>query len=213
MAKGEFDSMKNITISKRNTKIGKIASLSLPTKKTCIGMTEWCGENCYAERAEIQYPAVLPSYVRNLEASRLSNFARMTTMEIQALPKSYNLFRIHVAGEFYSVQYIKSWIAIVKANPQMAFYSYTRSWRVPHLVPYLKKLASLANMSLLCSTDIDTFNAGESVPQGMREAYAGDIQPDKSVLCLVQSKKSPSCEACKLCTKPGLKSKIYFSTH
>ena len=70
MAKGEFDSMKNITISKRNTKIGKIASLSLPTKKTCIGMTEWCGENCYAERAEIQYPAVLPSYVRNLEAGR-----------------------------------------------------------------------------------------------------------------------------------------------
>lgn len=205
--------IKDITISRSNSKIGKIASFSVPTKITCKGMTGWCGENCYAHRSEIQYPNVINSYNRNLEASKLSNFARMATKEIKALPETYNLFRIHVAGDFYSVQYIKKWMAIIRANPKMSFYAYTRSWRIPHLVPYLRKLGELKNMSLLCSTDIDTFNAGETVPQGLREAFAGDVKPAKSVLCLVQSHKSPSCEACKLCTKHGLMSTIYFETH
>jgi hypothetical protein len=205
--------IRNITISRSNTKIGKIASFSVPTGGTCPGKTEWCHESCYAHRSEVQYLNVIASYKRNLTSSKLSSFVRLTTLAIKALPKSYNLFRIHVAGDFYSVKYINKWIAIVKANPTMNFYAYTRSWRIPHLIPYLKKLSGLNNMSLLASTDIDTFNAGESVPQGFREAYAGDIKPSNSILCLVQSKKSPSCAACKLCTKPGLKSTIYFKTH
>ena len=205
--------IRNITISRSNSKIGKIASFSVPTGVTCPGKTEWCHESCYAHRPEVQYPAVLPSYERNLASSKLSSFVRLTTLAIQALPASYSLFRIHVAGDFYSVKYINKWIAIVKANPTMSFYAYTRSWRLPHLISHLKKLSGLSNMSLLCSTDINTFNAGESVPVGFREAYAGDIKPTKSVLCLVQSKKSPSCAACKLCIKPNLKSTIYFRTH
>ena len=205
--------IKNITISRNNSKIGKIASFSVPTKITCPGKTEWCTKTCYAARSEVQYPVVLLSYQRNLTASRLSNFARMATMEIQALPKSYSLFRIHVAGDFYSVKYINKWITIVKMNKHINFYAYTRSWRVPHLIPYLRKLAALSNMSLLCSTDLDTFNANETVPTGMREAFAGDVKPAKSVLCLVQSKKAATCEACKLCIKPNLKSIIYFKTH
>ena len=206
--------IKDITISKSNTKIGKIASFSVPTKRTCVGMTEWCGENCYAEQSEIQYPNVIASYNRNLNASKLSNFARMITLEIKALPATYKSFRIHVAGDFYSVQYIKKWIAIVKANPQMVFYAYTRSWRIPHLVPHLRNLALIGNMSLLCSTDIDTFNASETIPHGLREAYAGDVKPSsKYTYCPVQAKKKPTCDMCNLCMSSKIKSKIYFSTH
>lgn len=201
-----------IVLSRSNTKIGNIASFSIPSLSTCPGKTSWCSKKCYAKRLEKQYTGVRESYSNNLLASRLSNFARMITIEIKKLPEKITSFRIHVGGDFYSIKYINSWIAIVKANPNMNFYSYTHSWRIPLLVPHLRKLASLPNMSLLASTDIDTIH--ETIPTGFREAYAGDTSPSKSLIhCPVQTKKVATCDACKLCIGKNISTAIYFETH
>ena len=204
-----------ITVSRSNTKIGKIANFSVSCLTTCPGQTTWCAKKCYAKRLEVQYPNVRSSYADNFKLSKLSNFSRMVTLELKKLPESYTKVRIHVGGDFYSVLYINKWISIVKSNPNLSFYAYTKSWRIPHMIPHLQKLAALSNMVLFASTDLETFNLGETVPLGFREAYAGDIKPAGRRLthCLVQTKTKDTCDACNLCMNKKINTNIYFSTH
>jgi hypothetical protein len=74
--------------------------------------------------------------------------------------------RIHVAGDFFSVAYIQMWIKIARACPRVKFYFYTRSWRVPELLPPLLELARLGNVFAWWSEDR---NSGAAVlPVGRR---------------------------------------------
>jgi len=66
------------------------------------------------------------------------------------------VFRLHVSGDFYSVDYINSWREIAQSCPDTSFYTYTRSWRKPILLPALLDLASEPNFYMWFSCDRDT---------------------------------------------------------
>lgn len=198
-----------ITLSKGNTKIGNIVSFSLPAITTCPGRTPWCEKKCYAHRLEKRYPNVRNSYASNLEASKQEDFVEKMNESLAKIKT--NTVRLHVSGDFYSIEYIENWIKIIKANPDIQFYTYTKSWRIPDLLPYIVTLAQVENLVVFASTDDDT--KGETIPKGMREAYAGDNKPDKFLFCLEQAGKADSCESCKMCFKRNVTSDIYFKTH
>ena len=53
-----------VCISKGNSKLGEIKSVSLPSGLTCIKCG--CNKKCYAKKIERLRPSVRNSYIRNL---------------------------------------------------------------------------------------------------------------------------------------------------
>ena len=56
-----------IKISPDNTKMGKVASVSLPPRITCGKASKHCGQDCYAHRYYRMYPPTEKAYNDNLE--------------------------------------------------------------------------------------------------------------------------------------------------
>lgn len=129
---------------------------------------EVCGrvcEGCYSYKAYRIYPNVLPAQERRLRASKQPDFTTLINGELSRLRKNPKYFRIHgSAGEFYSQRYINDWQAIVKKNPSVIFYAYTK--RVQEF--NFKQLASLPNMVLINSFHFGKTNFGpkSDTPKG-----------------------------------------------
>lgn len=168
-------------ISEGNSKT-ECYSFDLPAKVTCPGMTEECGSKCYAFNLMRAYPAVGAKYERNLAFAETDGFVPHM---IRCIPDVCE-FRIHVSGDFHSIDYIKKWIAIASERPDVTFYAYTRSWRIPALWAMLEMLAALPNVNINLSVDDETGSPGvefdayrwcylthnDAVPQWIRR---GDI--------------------------------------
>lgn len=138
-------------ISEGNSKTS-CYSFDLPPKSTCPGMTEICGAKCYASKLFHQYPGVAAKYERNLELANSDKFVRYMVKNIP--PRCE--FRIHVSGDFCSQEYIAKWCHIAEARPDVKFYVYTRSWRVPKLVTALLSLNYLPSVNVNLSVDNDS---------------------------------------------------------
>lgn len=63
-------------------------------------------------------------------------------------------FRIHWDGEFYSKPYAIAWARVIRKNPDISFWAYTRAFSV------VESLADLANLTLYLS--VDEFNFEEA---------------------------------------------------
>src|SRR6202030_1664315 len=95
-----------------------------------------------------------PHYRRALAASQEDGFAvRLAT---EGKRRWAGCVRIHGSGDFYSAEYVRAWIAVVRACPGTRFYAYTRSWRVPEIAGALADLAKCQNVRLWYSCDKDT---------------------------------------------------------
>ena len=128
----------NINGNKKLKNTDKIRYMiwNLPAVKTCPFATENCKKSCYARKAERVYSNVLPCREKNLEDSKKADFVdRMIyTIEKHLNSKAFNgkkaIFRIHESGDFYSVEYTRKWIEIVKHfehDTRITFLVYTKS--------------------------------------------------------------------------------------
>ncbi len=143
-------------LSRGNTKLGaEIWAFSIPASAdVCVGATEACSSVCYAQRGRIVMPACRSAHEKNLEATLTDTFPD----DIVALVRIHQikLFRVHVAGDYYSPEYVEKWRQIAERCPGTVFLAYTRSWRKFALVPALMKLAALPNVRLWLSADRDS---------------------------------------------------------
>jgi len=201
-----------------NTKLGRgVAGFSLPAITTCPGRTKLCEGICYATSGFFRMPAVANSHALNHQASLSTSFVDDVNGQIKR-SRSITAVRIHPSGDFYSVDYVNKWIAIAKANPQLPFWAYTRSWRLPEFVSALKELAELPNVELWASIDQEIVTAKEQPPAWMRKA---DVMKDWSaaapsfVKCPNLKNKSITCAKCSYCFKPagGRKQHVVFEEH
>ena len=146
--------MPNLTyISKGNSKLGDdVFSFDIPAKLTCPGMTDTCGEKCYAYNMMRAYPNVNAKYERNLEFAESGEFI---THMVEHIPECCE-FRIHVSGDFYSYEYVRKWEQIIQARPDVTFYTYTRSWQIPMIWGPLEHLSDWCNVNVNLSVDKDT---------------------------------------------------------
>ena len=152
-----------------NTKLGRvIAHFSLLAGSTCPGRSKICNAACYAKSGRFKTRKVRKRLLWNRRQSLMPDFARRMIDEIGT--RGYLVVRIHVAGDIYSLDYLRQWIAIVRACPTVRFYAYTRSWRVASMVQDLVTLAALPNMRLWYSCDAET-GEPDDVPQGVRLAW------------------------------------------
>lgn len=140
-----------------NKKLGKlIHHWSIPSalKHICVGATAICMLLCYAAKKRYSFGTVKESLEKKYQLSLNPDFESRMIADVK---ESYaRIVRIHASGEFYSAEYATKWLNIVKNNPNVTFFAYTRSWRDPAVYKVLKQLAKLSNMTLWWSCDKDT---------------------------------------------------------
>lgn len=128
---------------------------------TCPGATEECQAICYASRPVAERGLVFSMWTRN----------SMSEDVPQELPPDAKIVRIHVSGDFTSLRYIAGWYDLISKYPNVRFFGYTRSWRVPELRVALEELRTLPNVQLFASMDKST---QEEPPAGWRAAWIND---------------------------------------
>lgn len=196
-----------------NTKLGKgVGAVSLPALSSCPGKTAYCSKVCYATKGFFRMKNVKGSLDDNYVTSQGPNFITEVTRAIKT--HKLNTIRIHPSGDLYSNDYIDKWIEIVKANPDVKFWVYTRSWRMPTLVQKVQELSQLPNIQVFASTDDTTT---ETPPTWLRTAAVApswDSYDTSYVRCPNQKNKNITCEKCTYCFKtPGAKSNVVFKEH
>ena len=85
-----------VSISAGNTKMGKVASVSLLPVLTCPGRCNGtCGDKCYAKKLAILRPTVARAYARNTAVAKLAplEFFGVVSKAMQSVP----FFRFHVS--------------------------------------------------------------------------------------------------------------------
>jgi hypothetical protein len=128
---------------------------------TCPGATKECQSFCYAARPVAEDDAVYNMWRKNSETEDVP-------ME---LPPDCKMLRLHISGDFSSRGYIDGWFALLSQRPDVKTWAYTRSWRVPALLPALDRLRALPNVQLFASVDTEHTNAEiESITTKYTEA-------------------------------------------
>ena len=140
------------TFDSDNKKLGKgIYAFSIDREHSCLWKSEVCRQICYGGWNR---PSWLPSLIRYLTYYTLTLLAHFAADMIAALEGLHPVAcRIHNVGDFYSVNYVRKWLKIVRARPDVMFFAYTRAWTSPELVAALRQFAALPNMTLFLSLD------------------------------------------------------------
>lgn len=164
-------------ISKGNEKT-ECFSFDLPARETCPGKTAECSNDCYAAKLMRIYKNVDAKYTRNQAFASDPVFVDYMTLTI---PKNCQ-FRIHVSGDFYDAEYVDKWIAIAQARPDVTFYAYTRSFRIPRIWLRILKLHSLPNVNVNLSVDDETGAPSIVGSDAMRWCYLTKVDAAPSWL-------------------------------
>ena len=137
--------MKKLKFSPGNAKIKGIPSLSLlsgyacPAADKCLAKVDIVtkklidGPNqiyrCFSASQEVQYPNVFDQRKHNFDLLRACKTSEEMADLIQnSLPVTKKkIIRLHVAGDIFSERYLIALIQVCKNNPDLLFYSYTKS--------------------------------------------------------------------------------------
>jgi hypothetical protein len=154
-----------------NLKLGRerlIWGFGLPSRSTCPGRSPACNGPCYSAHLEAWRPALRARYRRNLRLSLRSDFA--STALAFLVSHEVQVVRLHTGGDFYSAKYARKWLRVMRGAPDVRFFFYTRSWRVPSVRRVLLQMSRLSNVRAWFSCDRDT-GIPRRVPAGVRLAW------------------------------------------
>lgn len=136
----------NNYLTKGNEKLHKsILGWSITPVKSCLNC-KGCAKDCYALGPYHRWPDVKAAWDRNFELAKADNFKADVIGQIKR-SRTCKAVRIHVAGDFFSQEYINTWAEIVKTCPEKRFYGYTK---VMHMFDF-ETLVNLPNMNLINS--------------------------------------------------------------
>ena len=118
---------------------------SIPAFKSRTGlitcpMAGDCAVPCYAQQGAYRWKPVYQKHEANLKLTKTDRFVVLMHSEIETKARSAAkqgktiAIRIHDSGDFYSLNYLMDWVRIIKANPTVQFYAYTK------MVPLFKRL-------------------------------------------------------------------------
>ena len=116
-----------VSISKGNSKMGAIPSVSLPPIKTCVNC-ETCARKCYAMKLCKIYPSVRKAYDNNLEILESDRDAYFTQVKATATVSRY--FRFHVSGDIIDRDYLDRMIKLIRECKGTEFLVFTKNYKV-----------------------------------------------------------------------------------
>lgn len=118
--------MSVLSISKGNSKMGSIQSISLPSVVTCRSCD--CQKKCYARKLERLRPSVAKAYQRNLEV--LQSDPETYWREVEASIMMSRFFRFHVSGDIPNADYFARMVDIAKRNPHCEILCFTKKYEI-----------------------------------------------------------------------------------
>jgi hypothetical protein len=184
-------------------------SFGLPSGKafTCPGQTGFCEKICYAGKLEKIYSGVRDILMHNWNLLKDASFDEMETLlfEMMVSFESETLaqeakgknptwdFRIHWDGDFFSRDYAKAWVSVIKKFPHIRFWVYTRSFYSP--VNVIDILAGVENLSVYLSADKDNIGEANDVAAqyGVSIATVADTFAEAKETIVDTSRKTYPC--------------------
>lgn len=142
-------SIHNVHISKGNTKMGDVASVSLLPFNTCPACcASTCGAACYAAKLANLRPNVLKNYAENTAIAVLqpdSYFAQVKTAMA-----GVRFFRFHVSGDIINAEYFRRMVEAAQENPHCEVLVFTKRYAAVN--QYIDSFGALpANLHVLFS--------------------------------------------------------------
>ena len=116
-----------VSISKGNTKMGAIPSVSLPPIITCPTGCP-CAKKCYAAKLCRLRPSVREAYARNLEILKADPATYW--LQVKAAASMTRYFRFHVSGDIPSEIYFADMVQIARELPNTQFLAFTKRYDI-----------------------------------------------------------------------------------
>jgi hypothetical protein len=147
----------NAKIAKSGKKHGvALYNFGIPAFKSSTGLITCpaagsCAKGCYAQQGAYVFGNVKPVFEWRLEVSQTDDFVVLMQAELDSATRKARkrgqrvVIRIHDSGDFYNVPYLKRWLGIVLANPEIHFYAYTKQVRL------FRRMQLPANLRLIFS--------------------------------------------------------------
>ena len=139
----------HVSISKANSKMGAIASVSMLPFLTCpVRCKESCGTKCYAAKLANLRPNVLTSYANNT-ALALHN-PELYWKTVNETVGHVKYFRFHVSGDILNMPYLQKMVEVARNNPDTELLAFTKRYEL--INTYLDRGNTLpANLHILLS--------------------------------------------------------------
>jgi hypothetical protein len=129
------------------TETGEISKAGNPRMKIVDGKhTKF---RCFSASQEALLPNVYKLRKGNFNALRDMHINDMIHYLHTDLPTDAGIIRIHVAGDFFSSDYMQAWYNVAMMNPNVLFYAYTKSIRYWQF--HIKEYPTLDNLVLTAS--------------------------------------------------------------
>jgi len=126
--------MKGYNWLTQNSKIAKMTGVktynwSIPAYSSTTGMKTCpnaaaCAKGCYATMGAYRFSHVASAFERRLKLSLSPRFTLIINAELKR--RKVKRLRIHDSGDFYNEEYLTKWLSIIRANPTVQFYTYTK---------------------------------------------------------------------------------------
>ena len=116
-----------VSISKGNTKMGAIPSVSLPACTTCNPDAP-CFKKCYARRLAARRATVRDAYARNLDI--LTADAGAYWLQVKAAAITTRFFRYHVSGDIPNADYFAQMVQTAHDLPNTNFLAFTKQYNI-----------------------------------------------------------------------------------
>lgn len=164
-----------VTISDNNSKMGKVASVSLLPFLTCPSRCKGtCGGICYAAKIANMRPSVLTSYARNTAIAM--HKPELFWAQVNAAMMAVRFFRFHVSGDILNAEYFGRLVSACKANRHCEVLVFTKRYEIVNA--WISENGELPeNLHLLFSgwENLKTIN-----PHGLPETnvYGKGEEPD-----------------------------------
>ena len=116
-----------VSISKGNTKMGAIPSVSLPACITCNPDAP-CFKGCYAVKLAKRFEATDASYQRNLNV--LKSNPELYWLQVKAAACMTRYFRYHVSGDIVNKEYFNNMIKLANELTGTKFLVFTKQYHI-----------------------------------------------------------------------------------
>lgn len=107
----------------------KVFNFGIPAFKSNTGLMTCpqagiCAKGCYAKQGTYIWSNVNKKYEERLALTLSDKF--IYTLSAEIIRRKIKKVRIHDSGDFYSIDYINKWLEIIRLNPEVEFYAYTK---------------------------------------------------------------------------------------
>tara|TARA_R100000664_G_scaffold14422_1_gene22672 strand:+ start:20 stop:625 length:606 start_codon:yes stop_codon:yes gene_type:complete len=114
------------------------------TNKVICPFADTCTKYCYARKGSYTWKNTRLKYESNYQLSKKDSFINLIQDEINRKRKITHV-RVHSSGDYYSPEYLNKWLKIANNNPNIIFYSYTKS------IPLVNKINKPSNFIFIYS--------------------------------------------------------------